>query len=85
MIEWLYVIVALAFFAMPGFTLLQFLKFSRSERIIFAFPVGLILVSLTIYFLNNFGMPINQLTVITTTLVLTILIYWRYKVWKKTQ
>ena len=75
-LTWASIIIALSCFAIPGFLLLLFLNnISKSERIIFSFPVGVIIVSLAMYFLNNLGMPITRMSLLIVIVVLSSVLY----------
>lgn len=66
--------LALALFLycfLPGYAILLHLELDAVERGIFAFPVGVMAVSLGLYFLNAFGVALTGITVIAVIVVVT--------------
>jgi uncharacterized membrane protein len=73
-LTWLSLMLALFLYCfLPGYTLLLHLEFDAVERIIFAFPTGVIVVSLLLYFLNLLGVGLTRLTVLAVILAGTVL------------
>ena len=55
----------------PGYALLLHLELDSIERSIFAFPVGVMTVSLALYFLNLFGILLTRITVLAVIVLIT--------------
>ncbi|NOZ80753.1 MAG: hypothetical protein GXP63_03705 [DPANN group archaeon] len=64
-------VVLLLLYVMPGYTLLDLLKLSRSEKAFLAFPLGLLLVSLGTFWLNLVIGSMRWSAVITVVMIMT--------------
>lgn len=65
MLSWLSLAVAVfLYFFLPGYAVLLHLDADAVERCIFAFPAGAIVVSLSLYVLNLFGIMLTRITVL---------------------
>lgn len=64
-LSWLSLALALFLYGfLPGYAILLHLELDAVERGIFAFPAGVIAVSLALYFLNLFGVMLTRITVL---------------------
>ena len=71
-LSWLSLALAVFLYAfLPGYALLLHLELDAIERGIFAFPVGVMIVSLALYFLNLFGIALTRTTVLAVIIVVT--------------
>lgn len=71
-LAWLSLALALFLYSfLPGYTILLHLELDAVERSIFAFPVGVMAVSLGLYFLNVFGVALTRITVLAVIVVVT--------------
>ena len=71
-VEWLSIIVAIILLSLPGFALLRLLDLKNYEKIILSPLVGIILISLTMFFLNvSIQIALSRTSLIITIIVLT--------------
>ncbi len=79
--SWLSLSFAILLFYIPGYSVLLNLDIDVTSRLAFAFPIGLMLVSLCTYFLNWGGIALSQRSVGTVALCITLVSLLSLSVW----